>query len=142
MENTQNPMTHQVPKWELTRWRQSQVFTPYQKVFIKNATWKPIHSIGIFICKFYQKDYYFNEARIYYIHKIYSIRTNKTQINDYKNWNLYFYPIFMKYDFKNFSNSLFFQLKVNFSIVKKTRKIIITKVKFYKYIDPINTNIF
>lgn len=135
-----------IPKWEITPYRELQTFKPYQKVLIKDATWKPIHLIGIFICQYYQKDYYLDEAKIYYIHKKYAIRTPfymKEKISANKNnWNFYFYPIFVKYDLKKFFLSLYFQLKVYFSIDKKTKKITITQVKFYKYIDPISTSIF
>jgi hypothetical protein len=138
-----------IPKWEITPYRELQTFKPYQKLLIKDATWKPIHLIGIFICQYYQKDYYLDEAKIYYIHKKYAIRTpfdEKIKRDTHKNlnadWNFYFYPIFVKYDLKKFYLSLYFQLKVFFSIDKKTKKIIITDVKFYKYIDPISTSIF
>lgn len=135
-----------IPTWEITPYRELQTFKPYQKVLIKDATWKPIHLIGIFICQYYQKDYYLDEAKIYYIHKKYAIRTpfyKNEKVNANKNnWNFYFYPIFIKYDLKNFNLSLYFQLKVYFSIDKKTKKITITQVKFYKYIDPISTSIF
>lgn len=136
-----------IPKWEITPYRELQTLEPYQKLIIKNATWKPIFLIGTFICNYYQKDYFQTEAKILYIHKKYAIRTqftikNKKNKIGESNWNLYFYPIFMKYDLLKFNLSLYFQLKVYFSINKKTKKIIIKKVKFYKYIDPLSTGIF